>query len=360
MLKEEPASMTTSETTLTSFVSVTTKNVETKSNLTFQKHVTVALYVLTVIFCLFSNVILNYLLFTRKYMRIKYIFTASISISHIIFCLIVIPLAIFILVTNNELLDVQTLACDVITCFCIGVTSQSMFTTAIRRCLAISERFRHANFTYRGKVKNFAFIWAFALASSMPYIFKDNRIDVFSKFTNRPNISPAQNSYNETTSVVATDNKNPGNTSYILRNSNPNSTESTTSDTSVIEGFFIYNMVLLFVQMIIPCVAALVLQTVTLFGLKRRPNQIHWVKEIRITKQHICMAAVFLVCWFPLMLTNVIASHTSVPDHVFHFLQPIAVSSLIYFPIIYYALNDHIKREFLLLIQNVINREQPN
>lgn len=55
-----------------------------ESNVRMQ--ITVAFYVVTTAFCLVSNLILNYLLFTRKYMKIKYIFTACIAIAYVIIC----------------------------------------------------------------------------------------------------------------------------------------------------------------------------------------------------------------------------------------------------------------------------------
>lgn len=330
-------------------VTLSTAEQDTEPDVNIQAQITVAFYVIVAVFCLVTNIILNYLLFTRKYMRIKYIFTASISISHIMISVVVLPLAISVLITNKLMDDAQSVTCDVMICFCVGVTSYSMIATAIRRCLAISERFRHANFTYRGKVKNIVFIWVFALVTSVPYIFKEDDIVVFS-FVSNGNIN---------SSAVYDENSVSSNTSYTLL-VQPNVTESTAynsdSNTSVTQAFYIYNVVLFFLQMIIPCTTSLVLQFFTLLGLKRRPNQIHWVKEIKITKQHIYMAAIFLLCWLPLMLINIIAAHTLVPGTVFHILQPFAVSSIMFFPVIYYALNAHIRREFLLLIQNLTNR----
>lgn len=119
-------------------------------------------------------------------------------------------------------------------------------------------------------------------------------------------------------------------------------------------SFSIYNTVLLCMQVVIPCLIAFILESVTLHGIKKRPNQNHWVKEIMITKQHICIAVVFIICWLPLMLTNIISDYTRIPEISFHILQPFAMSSIIYFPIIYYFLNAHIKREFLLLVQNIV------
>lgn len=331
----------------------------------YPTEIIVTFYSLVLIFSLSINIILNYLIFTRKYMRIKYIFTASISISHIIICAVVIPLAISVHLTHNVDLNILKVACHVTTCFCVGVTSHSMLATAIRRRLAISERFRSANFTYRGKVKNIVFIWTFALATSLPYIFNVDTKNMFSLvpcgneiFENKTQhvsglsketIIVMNTTYNDVISDIGT---------YIVQRE-PNITGralSTTASISTYTGFWIYNIVLLFVQMLIPCIASLILQSVTLFGLQRRPNQSHWVKEIMITKQHICVAAVFLLCWTPLMVANVVAEHTTIPDLLFQILQPFSLSSIIYFPIIYYILNAHIKREFIMLVQNIVNR----
>ncbi len=133
--------------------------------------IVVFVYVIIGVLGIVPNATLIYLIFTRKFMRVKYIFTASISIAHVMMCVAAFPLVIVVNVTHDVTVSS---ACHVIVSYTVGVVSYSMLATAIRRCLALSERFRHANFTYRGKVKNIAFIWVFSLAVSLPYIWCPN------------------------------------------------------------------------------------------------------------------------------------------------------------------------------------------
>lgn len=353
----------TVETTLTPGLAEQNRTSLSDSGSSSPKYILVTFYACVLIFALPTNTVLNYLLFTRKFMRIKYIFTASIAISHILFCLTVIPLVIFLQLTHDVDIRSALISCNVIVCLCVGVTSHSMLGIAIRRCLAISERFRHANFTYRGKIKNIVAIWVTCVVISAPYIASDSSKNAFDIFTTRcrrqkytydikNDVNRNASINNRTYDVILY--RTNGNWTFNSNITQPvRSAQHTEND-----GFWIYDCVLLFMNVVIPCIAALVLQSVTYFGLKRRPNQVHWIKEIMITQQHIVMATVFLVCWTPLMVANLIQRNSDVSELVYQVLQPFAVSSLAHFPLIYYFFNAHINREFNLLVRNIVQRTE--
>ncbi|KAL4217057.1 hypothetical protein ACF0H5_023513 [Mactra antiquata] len=320
--------------------------------------ITVAFYCLVLIFGLVTNIILSYLLFTRDFMKSKYIFTASISIAHIVFCVLAIPLAIIFYVTNDDTINK---ICDIIVCLCISATTHSMLGTSVRRSLAISERFRHANFTYRGKVKHIACLWIASLVLAVPYSFNKNDSCLTSIFPVEQMYLLHTSAANGTTTThgeTIINNSASSNTSSMSKQMftigqydiSKNSTFTVDNESKILNhdstGFFIYDIILFFIIMILPIVIALILYFITLRGIKNRPNQNHWVKEIMITKQHIAVATIFFVCWFPAMLVNILGQRIEIKETVYRVLHQIGVSSILYFPLVYYKLNAHIRREF--------------
>lgn len=309
--------------------------------------ITVAFFVVYIVFGLPVNTLLNYLIFTRKDLRERQIFIASISISHIMLCVGAIPLAISASFTEDIDSDVVRTACDVLTCFSVGVTSHSTFVVAIRRRMAICERFRHINFTFKGKVENVICIWIVSLALSMPYIANQHTINVFDISSRRKiNLDEFSDKMNTSSPLH--------NTTYGVKTETL-SKDSIDSQYSV--AFLAYNIILFFLNMLVPSVSSICLQTATLFGLKRRPNQANWVKEITVTKQYIAMSSTFLICWFPLMIANLVGKKSGVPEVAHQIFRPLALSVLISCPVIYYCLNPYLKREFILFKGHFCSQE---
>ena len=325
------------------------------------KYIFVSVYCIIFVIGLFPNVLLTYLLFTRKFMRVKYIFTASISIAHILFCVTCLPLILSSLVYNDGTSGKDAArACQVFVCLVFSVTSLSMLSTAIRRSLAISERFRYANFTYRQKVKNVVGLWIFSVIISLPYIcilkiakspfdlseFNNQQLRYAYTFASDGNISAS-------TPVIQYLNLNRSVCSNCTVYKNQDFATNYSTEYCFM-NMSIYTTIISLLTLAISVTLALIFQTITLYGLKKRPNQIHWLKEIMITKQHIIMLAIFMTCWAPLTVVVLVTNDSLLTIWQKGMLKVLAASFVMYNPVLYFFLNAHVKRELQVWIGNVI------
>ena len=154
----------------TNITPTTNGSIHIEGQPTCTRYIFIAIYCLIFLLGLFPNIIVTYILLTRKYMRLKYIFTASISIAHVTFCCICIPIIICEIIYDHS--TAGTVLCQVVVCLTFSATSLSMLSTAVRRSLAMSERYRYATFTYRGKVKNSRYMVVFATYITTIHLYK--------------------------------------------------------------------------------------------------------------------------------------------------------------------------------------------
>ena len=328
---------------------------------TYTRYIFIAIYCLIFLLGLFPNIIVTYILFTRKYMRLKYIFTASISIAHVTFCCICIPIIICVIIYDHS--TAGTVLCQVVVCLTFSATSLSMLSTAVRRSLAMSERYRYATFTYRGKVKNIVAIWLFSLLISLPYICtKHHDLSPFD-FTNTNDVDKHENGTQSDNSVHRRNYSEIHPLVYPLfdltkrTNSTLNGygsdTDANTSPCFIDMNLYTTSIcaALLFISVLI----SLVLQSLTMKAIKNRPNQIHWIKEIQITKQHILMLIIFLICWAPLCIVCIVMRKQCLMEWLLTVFKILAASNVIYNPFLYYFLNAHIRHELELWIRTMMD-----
>ena len=117
----------------------------------------------------------------------------------------------------------------------------------------------------------------------------------------------------------------------------------------------LYTTCLVGALLLISVLISLVLQSLTMKAIKLRPNQLHWIKEIQITKQHILMLTIFLICWAPLCIVCNVMRKQCLTEWLLTVFNILAASNVIYNPFLYYVLNSHIRHELELWIRNVIN-----
>ena len=326
---------------------------------TYTRYIFIAIYCLIFLLGLFPNIIVTYILFTRKYMRLKYIFTASISIAHVIFCCICIPIINCEIIYDHS--TASTVLCQVVVCLTFSATSLSMLSTAVRRSLAMSERYRYATFTYRGKVKNIVSIWLFSLLISLPFICtKHHDLSPFD-FTNTNDEDKHENGTQSDNSGYQRNLSERHPLDYPLINIT-NKTNATLngygSDTdaptrSCIIDMNLYTTCMVVALLFISVLISLVLQSLTMKAIKLRPNQLHWIKDIHITKQHILMLIIFLICWSPLCIVFFVTRKQYFKEWLSTVFKILAASNVIYNPFFYYFLNAHIRHELDLWIRNM-------
>ena len=94
------------------------------------------------------NITVIYLTIKNDQLRDRYVLLASISTAHIVVCGFVFPLVIVHHVTSEVIIS---RVCEFLTCFVVNVASFTMSVIAVRRALALSERFRYkiGEFTYK-------------------------------------------------------------------------------------------------------------------------------------------------------------------------------------------------------------------
>ena len=294
-------------------------------------------------------------------MRLKYIFTASISIALVTFCCICIPIIIYEIIYVHS--TVGTGLCQVVVYLTFSATSLSMLSKAVRRALAMSEGFWQATFTYRGEVRNIFAIWLFSLFTALPYMCTDRQGDV-SPFdlTERNEL----NKQHHNTRFDGSDHLNDSIDFSALCHPVSNITQPTNctlgdeqvgtkiSTGNCIIDIYLYTTCLTGILLFLSVVVSLVLQTITMKAIKKRPNQIHWLKEIKITKQHIVMLILFIICWAPLCIVCFVMRKPRLPACLFTVFNMLAASSVIYNPFLYYILNAHIRRELKLWLRNLM------
>ena len=323
----------------------------------YTEFIFVAIYCIIFVLGFFPNAIVTYLIFTRKFMRVKYIFTASIAIAHMLFCVVCIPLILlglsrFVRPSSNDIAR----ACQVIVFFIVSVTSMSMLATAVRRSLALSERYRYANFTYRGKVKNIIGIWIVSLAISLPFIcIEDEHMSLFDLTEYKSRHLELYNSKDATPLSYHIWLNESSNVS--ISNGNESTTVIKDNPKYCFMNMFIYSVIISSIIIIIHVFISFTLQSITLCGIKKRPNQVHWLKEIMITKQHLTMLVIFFLCWAPLSVVIVTIRTASyhVTDWFLKLLELLAASFVMYNPVLYYFLNAHIRRELKMWLRSVNN-----
>ena len=322
---------------------------------TYTEYIFIAIYCLIFMLGIFPNSVITYLLFTRKFMRLKYIFTATISIAHITFCCICIPVIVYGFINVNA--TAGTGLCQAIVCLTFSVTLLSMLATAIRRALAMSERFRYANFTYRGEVKNIFAIWLFSLLLSLPYIcikqrdtspFDLTELNEREKHNHKPDQRRNSSDFAEICYSM------PNISSGANCTLGGDQIDTDTPTTNCVIDMYLYSTCVAALLLFASVLVSLVLQTITMIGIKKRPNQMHWLKEIRITKQHIIMLIIFLICWVPLCIVSLVLRKVMLPKWLLTVLNVLAASSVIYNPYLYYLLNAHIRRELKLWLRHLL------
>ena len=320
-----------------------TRNEKDYSTLSYYGVYTViSVYCVILLIGFFPNSLVLYLIFTRKLLRERYIMIASISGSHILFCILALPLSIVYRVTGYAGV---ARACETIICCCVGVTSFTMSVTAIRRAFALSEKFRYkiGMFSFKNKVKSIVVTWVIAIGVSIPFVFEDC-------VEKSPFSQIAHNCSGLVEDIVVNNNKvnitEQINFLYNETITNPfDSNEG--SDGQSTSQCFIYGIILALNHIYILPIVSFILQGYGWISIRKRPNQALWEKEIMLTKQHLLMASGFHLCWTPLTIVNLLGYGSTQDCDVVIASQLIALVFVIDNPVIYCIFNPNMKQEFM-------------
>ena len=309
------------------------------------------LYILVPVFCVLFcfgcvlNITVIYITIKNDKLRDRYVLLASISTAHIVLCGFVFLLVIVHHVTSEVIIS---RACEFMTSAVVNVASFTMSVIAVRRALALSETFCYkiGEFTYDGKLKTIVAIWICAFCVSTPFIFdacKNN--SPFSVLLSSCGFQ-GNNSVN-----------NGNNTSLIMdaafseeREGSSDKTEATYQPT---DGCYWYSLVLVISCVYIGGFVSMALHAKCWRDIAKRPNQKLWEKELMITKQHLVMLIVFLLCWSPILLLYFL----EVNEYgVLYAFQSLALSSVVYNPVTYYFLNQNMRNDIQKLL-NIVKKQ---
>ena len=313
------------------------------------------LFILVPVFCVLFcfgfvlNITVIYITIKNDQLRDRYVLLASISTAHIVVCVFLFPLAIAHHVTSEVIIS---RVCEFLTCFVVNVASFTMSVIAVRRALALSENFRYkiGEFTYESKQKAIVAVWICAFCVSTPFIFdacKNNSpFSVLLTNCGVQWISEGNNSVN-----------NGNDTSLISDTAFSEETEGSSDRTVVTyppkNGCYWYSLVLVISCVYVGGLVSMILQAKCWRDIAKRPNQKLWEKELMITKQHLVMLIVFLLCWSPLILLHFLGVNEY---GVLYAFQSLALSSVVYNPVTYYFLNQNMRNDIQKLLNGVKKR----
>ena len=313
----------------------------------------IVIYCLIYLLGVITNLMFTYLIFSRKCMREKYHFTASICVANLLFCFICIP--IIICDFFNVQLTIGLGLGQVVTCLMFSATSLSLLSLAVRRSLVMSERFWKTSFTHvhKGKVKSVIVIWLVSLLVALPFKCTTQRGSSPFDLTELKEID------NDSHPVGSEHERNVSDFySVCHRGSNTQATNCTLGknkgDTGTPTGqcfidMYLYTACLVGVLFLSVSVS-LVLQTITMKDILKRPFKAQWRKQKQIAKQHIVLLIIFLICWLPLCIVSIIVRKPDLPNELLEAFNILAVSSVVYSPFIYYTFNIKIRREVKVCI----------
>ena len=213
----------------------------------------------------FPNILVVYLIYSRKILRERYIMNVSVSASHILFCVLVPPLVIDYHVTSNP---TTSRAREFVVCCVVSVTSLTMAVLAARRALALSETFRYklGEFTFKSKLIAKLIIWMSSIGIAVPLtVDACVALSPFSMITYRVSEIGA-NSGNNNKSFSCT---NRTGDDVLLRSSGDIPCHAYSVTIARLLIYFI-------------CSASLILTENGYRCITRRPNQKLWEKELMI------------------------------------------------------------------------------
>ena len=295
-----------------------------------------------------------YITVTRKLLRERYIMLASISIAHILFCIGVPPLVISHHVTD----DVSVSRASEFLCCCVVcVASLTMSVTAVRRVLAISEKFRYkiGAFSFETKVKFIVIVWIISVVLSAPFLFFGcKRISPFSPIIYRCG------------TLVATDGNNKAKIGAEANATNNDLVNDSIACSDMKKGIiqnseskcYIYSIVLALMIVFICSFVSMTLQMKCWFDITKRPNQKLWIKETMATKQHLVMLALFEICWTPLTIINLLQLNINLNCGLQYACKSLAMSSAVYNPIVYYFFNINMKQDIQKRLKNILRKDR--
>ena len=272
---------------------------------------------------------------------------ASTSASHIIFCLLVPPLATVHHVTSNT---PTSHACEFIVCCVVSVTSLTMAVIAARRALALSETFRYklGKFTLKSKLVAKLIIWITSIGIASPLTLDAClEISPFSMITYRSNdlavefkTTQLSNDGSKNESVACTNGRGG---EVVFRSSRE-------------EPCYAYSVTIATLLIYLVCPVSLLLQGYGYRCIKQRPNQKLWEKELLLTKQHLIMTSIFCVCWTPITVLNLSTTGEYTLCGLRYAFQFIAMICALDNPVLYYIFNQNKKQEFKKWLKYVLSK----
>ena len=286
----------------------------------------------------FPNILVVYLIYSRKLLRERYIMNASVSASHILFCVLMPPLVIVYHVTSNP---TTSRACEFVVCCVVSVTSLTMAVIAARRALALSETFRYklGEFTFKSKLLAKLIIWTSSIGIAVPLTLDACvALSPFSMITYRVSEIGA-NSGNNNKSFCCT-NRTVGD--VLLRSSGDIPCHA-------------YSVTIATLLIYVICPASLILTGYGYRCITQRPNQKLWKKELMLSKQHLVMIIIFIVCWTPITIINLLRDKEGMSCGLQFAFQLVAMVTVLDSPVLYYIFNQHMKQEFKKWIKRVLS-----
>ena len=307
------------------------------------------LFILVPVFCVLFcfgcvlNITVIYITIKNDRLRDRYVLLASISTAHIVVCVFLFPLVIAHHVTSEVVIS---RVCEFLTSVVVNVASFTMSVIAVRRALALSEKFRYkiGEFTYESRLKAIVAIWICAFCVSTPFIFdackNSSPFSVLLGNCGFKGISEGNSSVN-----------NGNDTSLISDAAFREDTEGSSDRTEMTyppqSGCYWYSLILVIICVYVDGFLSMILHAKCWRDIAKRPNQKLWEKELMITKQHLVLLVVFLFCWSPLILLHFL----EVNEYgVLYAFQSLALSSVVYNPVTYYFLNQNMRNDIQKLL----------
>ena len=307
----------------------------------------IPMYCFTFILGVFPNVLLVYLISTRKVLRERYIMNASISAAHIVFCVLVLPLSILHHVTSDK----PTLrVCEFFVCCIVSGTSLTMAITAARRALALSETFRYklGEFRLRNKLMVILFTWIASTGLATPLV-----VDACAQMSPFSMITYQCNNLTSGSKMTPVDIGNTNNESVECANGGR---RDVVLRLLYEEPCYAYSLTIAMLLIYMACPVSLILQGYGYRCIKRRPNQKLWEKELMLTKQHLLMIITFLACWTPLTIINLLKTREDRLCGLRYAFQSVAIVFVLANPILYFIFNQNMKHEFKKWRKDIISK----
>lgn len=308
-------------------------------------HVLIPVSIFLMIFGLFPNALVVFLVMTRKFLRERYVMNACIAISHIMYCTLTYQL----LITHHVILDKHSArTCEFFVCCIVGVTSLTMAVTAVRRALALSEKFRYklGEFSFRNKLTAITVIWIVSVIISIPFVFdvcaEQSPFSVLTDHCNLNNTSLHQTigstEITEGTKVLRV-------ICSSLRKENGLNLDNNTC--------YVYSSFLAISLLYFASFLSFLLQGYGYWCIRHRPNQKLWTKELMLTKQHLWMIIIFIVCLTPLTIINLLNSKINQSCSLKYSFQVLFAAFSICNPMIYYIYNQNMRQECIKWLKSV-------